>query len=88
MTEASDSGLPIQTEYEDMKLEPHQQFEMNKLARIVDSCGDLEALRKVTHQLLKAWFVQKSAVAYVMKQKLIEFSPIPPEDVQQQLDRP
>lgn len=81
MTEASDSGLPIPSDYQDLQLSLAQQFEMNRLSRVVDNCHDIEGLRKVTHQLLKAWFVQKSAVDFVMRQKLIEFSPIPPHNV-------
>jgi hypothetical protein len=83
MTEAlepSDSGLPIDDEYKDLELTLAQQFEMNKLSRMVDSCQDPAKLRELTHKLLKAWFVQKAAVAYVMKQKLDEFSPLLPID--------
>lgn len=69
-----DSGLPIDPEYKDLELSLPQQFELDKMRRMIDNCKDPEKLRELTHKLLRAWFVQKSAVAFVMKQKLIEFS--------------
>lgn len=79
-----DSGLPIDPEYKDLELSLPQQFELDKMRRMIDSCKDPEKLRELTHKLLKAWFVQKAAVDFVMKQKLIEFSPIPLINGQQQ----
>lgn len=79
-----DSGLPNDSAYQDLELSLPQQFELTKMGRMIDSCKDPEKLRELTHKLLKAWFVQKAAVAFVMKQKLIEFSPIPPINEQQQ----
>ena len=85
--EPFDSGHPIDPEYKDLELSLPQQFELDKMRRMIDSCKDPEKLRELTHKLLKAWFIQKSAVAFVMKQKLIEFSPIPPINGQQQQSR-
>ena len=82
--EPFDSGLPIEEQYKDLELNLTQQFELDKMRRMIDSCKDPDKLRKLTHQLLRAWFVQKAAVAFVMKQKMIEFSPIPPTNEQQQ----
>lgn len=87
MTETAnpfDSGLPIDPEYKDLELTLAQQFELDKMRRMIDSCKDPEKLRELTYKLLRAWFVQKAAVAFVMKQKLIEFSPIHQINEQQQ----
>ena len=82
-----DSGLPIDPEYKDLELTLPQQFELTKMGRMINSCKDPEKLRELSHKLLHAWFVQKAAVDFVMKQKLIEFSPIPPTNEQQQQSR-
>lgn len=84
--EPSDSGLPIDPEYKDLELTLAQQFELYKMRRMIDSCTDPVKLRELTHQLLRAWFVQKAAVAFVLKQKLTEFEQvvIPPTNEQQQ----
>jgi hypothetical protein len=71
-----DSGLPIDPEYKDLELNLTQQFELDKMRRMIDSCEDKVKLKDLTHTLLRAWFVQKAAVAFVMKQKLTEFDPI------------
>ena len=70
--EPSDSGIQLPEDYQDMQLSLAQQFELVKFDRIIDNTHSLDQLRKVSKQLLKAWFTQRAAVNFVLKQKLIE----------------
>ena len=54
-----------------MQLSLDQQFELAKYDRIIDN-ADKEQLRAISKQMLKAWFVQRAAVRFVLKQKLSE----------------
>jgi hypothetical protein len=56
-----------------MQLSLPQQFELVKFDRIIDNAASLEQLRKISKQLLKAWFVQRAAVNFALQQKLTEF---------------
>lgn len=40
------------------------------MSRIIDSSDDIEALRKITKQLLNAWMLQKSATNWALRQGL------------------
>lgn len=55
---------------EPMSLSASQLFEIEKMSRIIDSSTDIEALRKITKQLLQAWMVQKSATNWAIKEGL------------------
>jgi len=68
----SDSGIRLPEDYEDMHLTLDQQFELDKFTRIIDKADSKEQLRAISKQMLKAWFVQRAAVNYVLKQKLQE----------------
>lgn len=70
--EPSDSGIHLPEDYQDMQLSLAQQFELVKFDRIIDNTHSLDQLRKVSKQLLKAWFTQRAAVNFVLQQKLIE----------------
>lgn len=84
-----DSGLQIDPEYKDLELSLSQQFELNKMTRMIESCNDPSKLKELSNKLLKAWFVQKAAVAFVMKQKLMEFDHIvKPSTNEHQQSRP
>jgi len=55
---------------EPMSLSTSQLFEIEKMSRIIDSSTDIEALRRITKQLLQAWMVQKSATNWAIKEGL------------------
>lgn len=57
-----------------MQLTLAQQFELHKLNSLIDRASSKEELKKICRQLLQAWFVQRSAVNFVLKQKLTEFN--------------
>lgn len=71
MPEPFDSGIHLPEDYEDMHLTLDQQFELAKYTRIIDAADSKEKLRAISKQMLKAWFVQRAAVNFVLKQKLI-----------------
>lgn len=70
--EPSDSGIHLPEDYEDMHLTLDQQFELDKYTRIIDKADNKEQLRAISKQMLRAWFVQRAAVRFVLKQKLEE----------------
>lgn len=84
--EPSDFGIQLDEEYKDLDLTLTQQFELNKMSRMIESASSVSQLKDLSMKLLKAWYVQKAAVAFVMRQKLIEFesTTIQPTDDQQQ----
>ncbi len=47
-----------------------QQFELERLTRVIDSTGDAQSLRGIAKQLLQAWQTQKAATEWVMRQQL------------------
>jgi hypothetical protein len=53
-----------------MELSITQQFEIEKMNRIIDNATDIEALKQVTKQLMKAWQLQKSASLWAYRQTL------------------
>lgn len=69
--EPSDSGIHLPEDFEDLQLSLDQQFELNKYMRIIENARP-EQLRAISKQMLRAWFVQRAAVRFVLKQKLEE----------------
>jgi len=47
-----------------------QQFELERLSRVIDSTADLQSLQGLAKQLLQAWHSQKAATQWVMRQQL------------------
>jgi hypothetical protein len=47
-----------------------QQFESERMCRVIDETNDMEALRSLAKQLVQAWYGQKAATAWVMRQQL------------------
>lgn len=43
-----------------------QQFELEKMSRVIDATSDVAALRNLAKQLLQAWQGQKAATRWVM----------------------
>jgi hypothetical protein len=43
-----------------------QQFEIERMGRVIDATSDVEALRKLSKQLVQAWHCQKAATRWVM----------------------
>lgn len=60
-----------------MELTITQQFEMERMNRIIDNTRDIEELKKVTKQLHTAWQMQKAATLWAYRQTL----PLPPRVV-------
>ncbi len=50
-----------------------QQFEMEKINRIIDSTADPEQLQSIAKQLLQAWHSQKAATEWVIRQEMEGF---------------
>jgi hypothetical protein len=47
-----------------------QQFEIERFNRVIESTSDVDSLRKLAKQLLQAWYIQKAATTWVMKENL------------------
>lgn len=56
--------------YEPLALSTGQQFEIERMSRVIDATTDPEVLRGLCKQLLYAWHSQKAATAWVMRQHL------------------
>lgn len=67
--EPSDSGIQLPEAYQDLQLSLSQQFEIAKFNRIIDNAATMDQLRMISKQLLKSWFVQRTAINFVVKQK-------------------
>jgi hypothetical protein len=49
-----------------LSLTTAQQFELERMSRVIDSTQDLATLRNLAKQLLQAWQGQKAATRWVM----------------------
>ncbi len=55
---------------EPLALSLGQQFELERMCRVIDSTGDPQSLRGLAKQLLQAWQAQKAATEWMMRQQL------------------
>ncbi len=53
-----------------LQLSMAQQFELERLTRTIDECGDTKTLQNMAKLLLKAWQSQKAATQWMLKQQL------------------
>jgi len=54
---------------EPLALSMGQQFEVERMGRAIDATQDIEALRELTKQVVRAWFCQKAATLWVIRQQ-------------------
>ena len=59
-----------------MELTFTQKFEQEKYLRMIESCEDIEDLRKISTMVLEAYFVQKAATEWAMRQSLPTRKPL------------
>ena len=52
-----------------------QQFELEKMSRVIDATSDVAALQKLAKQLMQAWQCQKAATLWVMKSPPLPVAP-------------
>jgi hypothetical protein len=55
---------------EPLELTISQKFELERSMRAIDSCNNLDELRKVAKSLAESWMIQKAATNWIMKQNL------------------
>jgi hypothetical protein len=55
---------------EPLALTTTQQFEVERMHRMVDSTEDVGALRALSKQLIQAWFCQKAATRWAIDQAM------------------
>ena len=55
---------------EELQLSMSQNFEIERMNRAIDAETNIEDLKGLTKQLLKAWHCQKAATVWVMGHKL------------------
>lgn len=55
---------------DEMKFSLAQNFEIEKMNRVIDGTADIGALKQLCKQLLQAWMTQKSATNWAMRQSL------------------
>jgi hypothetical protein len=48
-------------------LTPAQEFELERMRRVIDATSDVEALRSLSKQLLQAWHSQRAATNWIMR---------------------
>lgn len=64
---------------EPLALSTAQQFESERLGRLIDSLEDIGQLRKVATVLLQGWMTQRAATAWAMREGLrpMQIPPMP-----------
>lgn len=55
---------------EPMALTLQQKFEIERMSRTIDEANDITELRNLCKLILNAWYSQKAATAWVMRQGL------------------
>ena len=58
-----------------------EQFEMEKMKRVVDNTEDVKALQDLAKQLISAWHNQKAATVWAMRQNLGAPPKVEPSDI-------
>jgi hypothetical protein len=53
-----------------IQLSVSQSFEVERFNRAIDETKDLDALRSIAKDLLRAWMTQKAATTWVMKDSM------------------
>jgi predicted AAA+ superfamily ATPase len=53
-----------------MQLTLSQRFELERMYRTIDETNDIDTLRKLCKETLRAWQMQKAATAWAMRQGL------------------
>lgn len=61
---------------EPLQLSTAQQFELERIGRVLDAETSPDDLRKVARLFLQAWFTQKAATAWVMRQQMSQAPPL------------
>lgn len=64
-----------------LSLSLSQSFERERFGRAIEECNDVAKLREIAGQLLDAYFTQKAATQWVMRQSLSRPATIRPEAV-------
>jgi hypothetical protein len=62
LPEPSNSGLPQVEDVDDEGLTLNQRFQLETLLRPIETCNDIEALKKLAHATTKAWYIMKSGI--------------------------
>ena len=65
---------------EPLSLSLPQQFDLERMTRVIEATDDPRTLQQLAKQLLQAWHSQKAATQWVMQQQLgagQAFSPAP-----------
>jgi hypothetical protein len=65
---------------EPMQLSIGQQFELERMNRVIDQAQDIQELRDICKKLLQAWQSQRAATAWVMSRNLSPMTIPTPED--------
>jgi hypothetical protein len=55
---------------ESISLSLGQQFELERMSRVIDDTHDPQTLQRLAKQLLQAWQSQKAATQWLMRQQL------------------
>lgn len=55
-----------------ISLSTAQEFEIERLNRIVDSVDNISDLKKLCKQLIHAWMIQRAAATWAIKQIALE----------------
>lgn len=55
---------------EPFNLSMSQSFELERSLRVIEACNDIDELKKVCKTLAQAWYNQKAATQWVMKNNL------------------
>ncbi|WP_150882153.1 hypothetical protein [Synechococcus sp. RSCCF101] len=53
-----------------MTLTLNDQFAIEQMSRAVESTDDLQAIKQLTQQLIRAWFLQRAATRWLIRQQL------------------
>lgn len=57
---------PLRAMSDQLALSIGQQFEIERMGRVIDATSDIESLRRLSKQLVQAWYCQKAATRWVM----------------------
>lgn len=70
------SDIPSDNNYSSLQLSLTKSFEVEAMCRTIDSATDLESLKALTKQLLRAWAVSSEMLKFEMGKGLPSISKV------------
>lgn len=70
-----------------LQLSASQQFELERLSRVIEATRDPATLQGIARELLKLWQTQKAATNWAIHEATKPWAQVTPQEVEQELNK-